>query len=417
MKKYIISFILSILLSFNALAANKFEIVAIVNDHVISSVDIADRINLAIVTSGLPNNRETIEKIKPQILKTLIDEAIYKKEAKKLDVEATSIDINNLIKSIEEQNGLQAGKFYDFLKENNIPIDVTNEQLESQIIWSKIVNKQVRPNIIITDIEIDEKLEHISNSTGISELNISEIVLPVDSPEDAKKVKTLAEKFAKDIRNGTSFASIAKSFSTSSNAASGGEMGWMREEQISQPILSKIRNLQLGQISDPFYHDNIYYIFILNDRRALIKKDPENAKVSFKQAFVAFENSSLQSEVEETITMINANATIYKSCKDFDKFAKKINSTISTDIISANINDIAPELRNEISSTAVGNLTKVVVDPRGAFIFAVCTKSKSEESVLLKDQVRQMLLRYKLDLQSQQYLRNLRQKSFIEIRN
>jgi peptidyl-prolyl cis-trans isomerase SurA len=416
MKKYITACIFAILLSFSASAANKFEIIAIVDDHVISYLDVQNRINLAIATSGLPRNEETFEKIREQILKTLIDEAIYKKEAKRLGIEATPDDIANLIKNIELQNGLAAGKFYDFLKKSQISIDDTNKQLESQVLWSKIVNKQVRPGIIITEIEIDEKLEHIANSNGISELNVSEIVIPAVGPKEQKRVKILAEKLAKEIKNGSSFAAVAKSFSTSSNAASGGEIGWIRDEQLSKPLFSKIRNLQLGQISEPFFHDNNYYIFILNDRRALVKSDPANAKISFKQAFVAIAENSPRSIVDEKIKMVTSQANSYKSCKDFNKFAKAINSSISTDTISANINEISSEVRNDILATAVGHLSNIVVNTNGIFIFAVCDRTAKEESIVIKENVKQMLLRQKLDLQSQQYLKNLRQKSFIEIR-
>ena len=195
-----ILFAILLLLNFNAVA-REFAIVATVGGNAISTVDLDERINLAITSSGLVDNPQTREKIQPQILKNLIDESLYLQEAAELRIEATPEDMKNAIANLEQQNKLKAGSFEDFLKKSNIPVDAMKKQIGSQIIWSKILNQKVRPQIVITDKELDEQLEHISNVSGIYELDLSEIVLPVDSPTDAQKVKELAEKLFTEIKD------------------------------------------------------------------------------------------------------------------------------------------------------------------------------------------------------------------------
>lgn len=415
--KYILSTLFAIFLSFssNALASN-FEIVAIVNDTAISTIDLNERLELSISSSGLPDSPQTRQKLKPQILRTLIDEALYLQEAKEMRIDASPMELKQAIVKLEKQNNLKQGTFEEFLKENNIPISAMKKQIESQVIWGKILNKRVRSRIIITDREIEEKLEHISNVSGISELDISEIVLHVDSPEDAERIRLLAEKLLEEIKNGASFESIAKEFSQSSTASNGGSLGWVREEHALKAIISKVRNLQVGGVSSPFYENGNYYIIKLNDRRALIN-DPTTVKsVKMKHAFVEIKNNLPKSKILEIQDNIKSNVQNYKSCSDFAKFAKNINSSLPTETIAIEVSELNPEVKPAVIQTPVNSLTPPIPAPGGIHIFGVCDKTEPEKSIVLKERIEGMILRRKMDLQAQRYLQDLRDKAFIEIR-
>ena len=141
--KYILSTLFAILLSLssNALASN-FEIVAIVNDTAISTMDLNERLDLSISSSGLKDDSLTRDKLKPQILRTLIDEALYMQEARELRIDASSLELKKAIVKLEKQNKLKQGTFDDFLKKNGIPVQAMKKQIESQVIWGKILNKR-----------------------------------------------------------------------------------------------------------------------------------------------------------------------------------------------------------------------------------------------------------------------------------
>lgn len=396
--------------------ARDFAIVATVGSNAISTVDLDERINLAITSSGLANTPQTREKIQPQILKTLINESLYLQEAKELRIEATPEDLKSAIMNLELQNKLPPGTFDDFLKKSGIPVDAMKNQIGLQIIWSKILNQKVRPQIIITDKELDEQLEHISNTSGIYELDLSEIVLPVDSPIDAQKVKELADKLFAEIKEGADFKSVAKEFSRSSTASNGGSLGWIREEHTQKEIIAKIRNLQVGEVSTPFYENSNYYIMKLNDRKAFVNDPNSVKKVKVKHAFVQIQGNLPKSEIIKIQENIKSNIAKYKSCNDFSKFAKNINSKIPSDTIDVSLDELNPEVRPAIAQTDVGSLTPPIASPDGLHIFGICEKEKPQTSLILKDRLKEMLTMRKLDLQAQRHLQQLRDKAFIEIR-
>jgi peptidyl-prolyl cis-trans isomerase SurA len=416
MKKIYVLFIsVFILFSQNVLAKN-FEIVAIVGDTAISTIDLNERMELSLSFSGLPDTAETRAKLKPQILRTLIDEALYMQEARELRIDVTEEDLNQAIANLEKQNNITPGEFDNFIKEKKIPADAMMKQIRSQIIWTKILSRRIRPNIIVTEREIEEKLEHISNSSGISELDISEIVLPVDTPDDSKRVRLLAQDLYQEIKQGAEFESIAKEFSHSSTASAGGSLGWMREEHAPKEIISKVRNLQVGEVSLPFFVDSKYHIIKLNNRRALVSNPADVKNVKLKHAFVEIAKGTSKSKIMQIQERITKSAKNYNSCKDFARFAKKIGSQISTDTISLNVNDMNPEVIPAVIKTPVNKLTPPVPSPEGVHLFGVCHKEKPKAEVVLEDRLKEIITRRKLDLQAQRYLQKLRDKAFIEIR-
>jgi len=393
---------------------NDMEIVAIVEDDAISSLDVKKRVDLAIASSGLSSSDEVRGNLRSQIVRLLIDEKLYEHEAKKYGISVSQQDVKQAMMTLEERNKIKYGTFKDFLKKQNIPVEPALEQLKSQLLWNKLVSARVRPDIIVTDREVEEKLEHISHNTGLSELKISEIVLPIDEVSSEKQVRKLASRLVSEIRDGAKFDAVAKEFSRSSTASSGGDMGWVREEHLAKEMANKIGHLAVGEISDPFRIEDNYYILKLDDRRAIMKSVSMDDKISFKQAMAPAESEQeMQKKSKEMADKISS----VKSCDDFEKFAKSIKSTIGTATVNAQLKDLNEQVRNAINETMSGHYSDIIKGPSGLYIFMVCDRSDPTTTVVLKNKVREMLLMRKIDLQSQRYLRELRSKAFIEVRD
>jgi peptidyl-prolyl cis-trans isomerase SurA len=417
MKKYLLVTLTIILFNVAAIAKNDFEIVAVVGGDAVSALDVKNRMDLAIASSGMKPTAEIKERLFDQIVKTLIDEKLTYQEAKRLNINVGQQDIDNALMNLEEKNKIKAGSFKEFVKGKGISFDSAVEQLKAQITWSKIVNKAVRPQIFVTDRELEEMMEHISHSSGISELDISEIVLPVDNPNDTKKVKDFADKLAQEIRNGANFSDIAKQFSKSTTATAGGELGWMREEQEPKEILPKVRNLRTGEISDPFLASDNYYIVRLNDRRAGVKTESTEGEVTMKQAFVSLPEGASETKVRDIAQDIAKKSSMVTSCDNFAAFAKSIHSEIDPQPIKTKLSDLNPDMLSAITSTPTGKLTPIITSATGLHIFALCKKPEPTTSIVVKDKVKEMIIRKKIELQAQHYLRDLRKNAYIEIRS
>ncbi|MEC7210362.1 MAG: hypothetical protein VXV87_06320 [Pseudomonadota bacterium] len=59
-------------------------IAAIVNDEVISLYDVDQRVELYFVSSGIVRSRETVERLREQALRELVDEKLQMQEARRV---------------------------------------------------------------------------------------------------------------------------------------------------------------------------------------------------------------------------------------------------------------------------------------------------------------------------------------------
>jgi len=265
---YIYSFLGLLVLSFiftaQNLYAQKFVIVAIVNDESISNFELYDRINLTIKSAGLQDSPQTRKELIPRTIQTLIIEKLQLQKSKELSLEVTDEDLNAGIKSIEQKNKLKDGEFDNFLKSQGIMKSSLLDQMKAQLAWKKIVRKKIQPFITITDFEVSEVLEQIKSKKKSDEVFLYEILLTSEKQSETLK---FAEKLIKEINNGASFSDVAKEFSESSSAENGGFIGWIPINNLSEEIKSVIVKTKNHSITKPIETAEGIRIFRVGNRR------------------------------------------------------------------------------------------------------------------------------------------------------
>lgn len=410
-----VGFVAIIVAALPSIAQKEVGIAAIVGDSAISNVDLQERMKIAIFASSLPKSKDLEEKLLPQILRNLVDERLYMKEAENLGVEVTKEDIANVVADIEKRNGIQAGKFNDYLKFNDISPNTMLEQIRSQLTWNKLVSRKVRPQISVTDKEIDEKLEHVSKQAGAEEVNISEILLPVDNAEDDKKIKDIADKLVKQLRQDGNFSKIAKQFSKASSAENGGDIGWIRAGQLPDEVAGIIKSLRTSEVSNPIKILEGYTILKLTGRRALVEKQ-EESEIGFRHAFIPVSKDTLENERKKIEEKLQKKLSKIKTCNDFTNFAKDAGSSIDANMVTTQISALAPEVSSKVRSLKAGEFSKPIRSADGFNIFMVCERNDAASNTELRNKIREGLLMKKFEIQANRYLRELRRGAFVEIR-
>lgn len=254
----------------NVAAAAVQEIVAVINDDAISARDFHKRMKLVMVSSGLPNNKEIRERIKPQVLGSLINEKIMVQEARKINMEVTQEEIEEGFAKIAAQNNTTSDKFKSMMRKGGIDITTMYAQIEAQVAWSKVVQKRLRPKVIISERDIDDAYNRTKSKIGTKEYLAAEIFLPVDDVKKENQVKQFSSRLVKEVKSGkASFFKLAQQFSKSAGAMNGGDKGWLHEAQISDDILAALQSIKKNQISNPVKTLSGYHIFFLRNTRIL----------------------------------------------------------------------------------------------------------------------------------------------------
>jgi peptidyl-prolyl cis-trans isomerase SurA len=244
-------------------------IAAVVNDDIISISDLTARLQLALVSSGLPNTAETRQRLTPQVLRSLVDERLQLQEATRANVSVTDKEIDEAFGRVAEQNNLKRDQLEKMLAGQGVPRNTLESQIRSTIAWGKLVQRRLRPTIEIGQEEIDQVIQRIQANAGKPEYLAAEIFLAVDTPEREDDVRRLADRLFEQIGQGASFPAVARQFSQSAGAVNGGDLGWVQQGQLPEELDSALRQLRPGQATRPIRSTTGYHIVMLRDERAV----------------------------------------------------------------------------------------------------------------------------------------------------
>jgi len=250
--------------------ASEMGIAVVVNEDAISMADLSDRYRLILASSRIPDGPETRDRLTPQIISALIEEQLKFQEGARNDVEVSQSEINNGFTTIAQQNGLKPEEFRKALQQSGINVGTMERQIRSQIMWSKVVAKRLRPKVNISESDINTVEDRLKNSIGLTEYLASEIYLPVENTSEEAQVRDLARNLAMDMQAGkVPFFRIAQQFSKAPGAPQGGDLGWVQEGQLSRELDKVLVGLRPEQISSPIRSLGGYHILLLRETRTI----------------------------------------------------------------------------------------------------------------------------------------------------
>lgn len=255
-------------------SAQSEGIAAVVNESAVSESDVAARMRLVLVSSGMPNNEDIRERLKPQVMNILIDEQIRLQEAERLGISISEEEIDEGIAMIARQNNLTREQFTSAMRNDGIKERTMRQQVEAQLAWNNVVQQEIRPDIEISDQQIDAYRNRILSRTGTDEYLVAEIFLPVNDQDDEGNVRQLANKlYGQLTERNAPFDRIAAQFSEGATASKGGMLGWIQEGQLSEELDERLARMDKGSISGPVRTLSGYHILLLRDKRRLTEEN------------------------------------------------------------------------------------------------------------------------------------------------
>lgn len=389
------------------------RIAAVVNDEVISVYDISARIDLVIASSGLTNTNEQRQRLAPQVLRALIDERLQSQEAARLNIKVTRRDLDQAVAGIEASNGVPKGKFADFLAQRGVPYDAAMDQLEAELAWQKLLARRIVPTIEIGEEEIDAIIARINATREAPQYHVAEILLGNDDPGDRTQVRELAERLARQVRNGADFSAVARQFSQSATAATGGNIGWVLEGQLDDTVVRVLRTLSPGTVSDPVETPDGFVIYKLLDKRKGTAPAEDDREISLRQIVLRLDRDASDSDVSARISEARQTATA-KNCADFVKHSKALGADQPPEPTRIRTGDLNEKLRKIVDELAVGEPSEPLRSPAGIQVVMVC--ERSDVAGPPRDEIRDALLRQRVDLRARRYLRDLRRAAFVDLR-
>ena len=392
-----------------ASAQNVLRIAAVVNDRVVSALDVVHRMRFVMISTQLPNTAETRKKLTPQIIRSLVDEQIQLQESNQQNIRVSEREIDKKIRDLEKQNKLPAGKLKSELTRMGTDILTLRDQIRARIAWAKTVARRMRRENQINDEDIDEEVAQIKKRRKQPQYRVSEIFLSIDNPDQEKQIRATALRLLAQLKGGAKFSSLARAFSQSTSALLGGDLGWIQRGRLDQNLDESIGRMAAGDVSQPIRSFAGLHILKLQEIRQPSNKS--DAQVSLRQVVLRKEGGS---------TLRDKANVIRKSlsgCDKFDDMVKAVGAPTSGSLGKIKISELPKKLRESVQALNVGELGAPVIAASGREVmFIVCSRKAHVVKLPKRSKIRQKIFVGKLERLSKRYLRDLRRNAFIDVR-
>lgn len=391
-------------------------IVAIVNDEVITTMDVADRTAFILATTNLPNDPQAIQRMIPQITRQLIDEKLQLQDAARLGVTIDRGRIREAIEGIAARQNTTPEVLYAGLESKGISREVFDEQLKAQIAWQLILGRMVRPNVSVTDAEVERARLTDSlklTAEGAIEVEIVSLILPVNTPEEEEDTKELAEKLVTDLRNGASFEQVASQFGTANTTPT-----WVPLADLDPGLGNALKQAVPGSVSNPARTLDGYVIIKLLNRRGISSAEANDSQLLLKDILLALENDDSGSEADLSVEIAKEVAKNPGTCQSdgIDGLSGLEDMNITVQFVNASFSELSPTVQELVSNLSVGGVSQPFATPEGIRVMMLCERTDTPPEMASAEETYTKLMNKKLELESQKYMRDLRRDAFIEFK-
>jgi peptidyl-prolyl cis-trans isomerase SurA len=398
------------------------RIVAVVDQTVITEQELENRIRT--VTAQLKKQGTELPPeniLRKQILERLISDTLQLQYAAQTGLKVDDNQLDKTIERIAEQNKLTLTEFGEALSKDGISMRKFRSDIRSEITIARLREREVDSRVNVSESEIDNFLTtQASSSESQDEFEISHILIRTPeegATEDIQKAKAKVDEAVKALQTGTSFAKVSASFSDAPNALEGGNLGWKGSAQMPALFLDALKAMQVGEVSDTLRSPNGFHILKLTNKRG------GNSPLVIEQTHarhILIKLSEVMSEKDGKLKMDNIKERLDNGEK-FEALARQFSEdgTASNggDLGWVNPGDTVPQFEKAMNELKNNQVSEPVRSPFGWHVIQVLERRKqdmSKESARLK--ARQEIRARKADEAYQDWVRELRDRAYVELR-
>ena len=306
------------------------------------------------------------------MLRSLIDEALQLQEVARFDVTVEQAEVDAAVAEIARRNNLSPEQLRQLFERNGIPLSTLERQLEAGIGWQRLIQRRFGRNVDVSEQDIDDVIARFLANRDRPEYLVAEIFLPVDDPAGEAEIRQLADSLVRQIRGGAPFAAVAREFSRSAGAASGGDLGWVIEGQLDPALDQAMAAMAPGQLSDPVRSLAGYHILLLRDRRRPGSSDPADQVVSLARLLLPFRQGS--PEADRMMAAARAASAELKDCDALRVRAADLGVADTADAGTGALSRLPPAVQELIADLPVGQPTAPQRFDGGVIVFMVCDR-------------------------------------------
>lgn len=398
------------------------RIVAIVDNDVVMQSQLDQR---------LREVQQTIEKrgaesppidvMQQQVLERLITENLQLQIGDRSGIRISDEELNQALATIAQRNNMTLEQFRDALQRDGLSLETAREQIRREMVINRVRQRRIAERIQVSNQEVENFLASDLGKLQLSEeYRLANILIPVPESSDSSAIQAAEESAAdtyRQLQQGADFAQLAVSRSASENALEGGDMGWRKAAQLPPPFDNQVRELAVGEVTQPVRTPPGFIILKLLDKRGGDTQVRDEVHVRH----ILIKPSQIRSEAESR-RLIERLRDRIEAGEDFAELARNFSEDPGSALNGGDLswidpNSLVPEFREVMANSANGQLSEPFQSPFGWHILEVQGRRATDASEEFREQQAMNLLRNrKYDEELQAWLRQIRDEAYVEVK-
>ncbi len=398
------------------------RIVAVVNDEVITQHELRSRLDSALgqlQRQGMSSPpRNVLEK---QVLERLVMDKVQLQQARDMGLRIDDAQLEQALQRIAAGNNLSLAQFRAVLEKDGIAFASFREEIRAEITIARLREREVESKIFISDGEVDNYLASASVQGGTEEeYQLAHILLRAPesaSPEQIQKLRAKAEQILERSSKGEDFAQLAAAYSDAPDGMKGGHLGWRSLDRLPTMFAEASLKLKVGEVSPVLRSSNGFHLI------KLLAKRGGGAAQAVEQTharhiLIKVNEVVSESEAQHKLESLRARIKHGESFAELARlFSQDGSASKGGDLGWIYPGDTVPEFERAMNLLAPGELSQPVQSPFGFHLIEVLDRRVQDvSSERRRAAVRQTLRERKRDEAYQDWLRQARDRAYVEIR-
>lgn len=404
-------------------------IVAVVNTDVITFKELDDRMRLVEQRLKRQNTqmppREILQR---QLLERMIVTRAQMQMAKETGIRVDDIMLDRAVSRIAEQNQLSLQTFRDSLERDGLSFARFREEVREEITLQRLREREVDNKLQISESEIDNYLAGSAGKTdvGQQELSIAQILVRVPENASAQQIaerRKRAETAIAQLKSGADFAKTAASFSDAGDALNGGDLGWRSTSRLPQLFVDAVEKISEGEIAPLVRSANGFHVLKLNGRRtaSAVKGGVGTMVQQTRARHILIKVNQIVSSAEARRKLVELRERLENKAAKFEDLARLYSNDGSAnkggELGWIYPGDTVPEFERAMNALKPGEISQPIESPFGFHLIEVLERKTEEVSRERQRQMaRQSLREQKLDEAYEDWLRQMRDRAYVEYR-
>jgi peptidyl-prolyl cis-trans isomerase SurA len=399
------------------------RVLVVVNDEAVTQWDLNEQRRIVLsqlkASNIAPPPNDVLDK---QVLERLIVERSLLQYAKETGIRVDDTTVERTILRVAEENKLAPDEFRKVLEREGIAYANYREDIRRQVIVQRVRVREIDIKINVSDADVDNYLATIaSQAGGEDEYLLSHIYVTVPeqaTPDVVESRRQRAEEALAQVRAGKDFAQVAAAYSNAPDASSGGNLGWRTRARLPSVFAEVVRTMKPGDVSAVLRSAGGFHVVKLAEQRN--RNQPTVVdQTHARHILVKVNETTSEAEARTRIDRLKDRLASGAKFEDLARVnSEDASSARGGDLGWISPGDTVPDFERAMDKLAVNEVSAPIRTPFGWHLIQVLERRRQDVTVeRRRDQARQAIRQRKSEEQLEDFIRQLRDRTYVEYKN